>query len=121
MLWANTHHEDVVMTVVAEAQHQTKTQEQAVVNVIFNRVRAGYGVNAYAVVSARNQFYGFVVRDKALNRALFPQYIYDRCDKLVTLAEQNNLPDITNGSLFFCQRYKFNSLKIGKQFFSQLF
>ena len=86
--------ETIAMVIASEAANQDEIGLRAVTCVIANRAKA-QGISPYAVVTARNQFYGYTAKNR--------HKLYLQVKPIVDRLARNimNLKDITGGALYF--------------------
>lgn len=84
----------IAEVIAAEAAGEGETGMRAVACVIANRAKA-QGKTPFAIVTARNQFYGYTAK----NRHKLYLWVKSVADKLAK--EIMTLKDITNGALYF--------------------
>jgi len=84
----------VAEVIAAEACGEDEIGLRAVACVIANRAKA-QGITPYAVVTARNQFYGYVAKNR--------HKLYLQVKPIVDMLAKDimNLKDITGGALYF--------------------
>jgi len=87
----------VAEVIASEAANQDEIGLRAVACVIANRAKA-QGISPYAVVTARNQFYGYTSK----NRHKLYLQVKPIVDRLVR--DIMNLKDVTGGALYFLRK-----------------